>query len=180
MGEEKKALLLWEIMLNQHLPPSLFIYHHSDEKMLKGCRQKWQKRSFFFPADMFPDCCKGSFWNVEPAATIAASTASLATQEFKLPPNSIRKEAMVTFSLSSAAGFQVLFIWLLLIFTRSSFIFRRRLFLKTEGESWQDLYLFLEGRVLCMDSHLLNCSVNSSQTGSECKQKGQGKHCSML
>lgn len=52
-------------------------------------------------------------------------------------------------------------------------------FLKAEGwvGSWQDPYLCLEGRALCMDAHLLGHSANISLlTGRESKQEGQGKH----
>lgn len=77
----KKGHTLWQTMLNQHPPPSLFIYHHPDKKKKNAekrrCSQKWQERSFF-PADMFPDCCRGSFWNGEPAASVAAGTGSSA------------------------------------------------------------------------------------------------------
>lgn len=54
--------------------------------------------------------------------------------------------------------------------------------LKGEGQTGpsQDLYLYLEGKVLCMDAHLLCCSDNiSSLTWRESKQEGQGKHSTL-
>lgn len=52
-------------------------------------------------------------------------------------------------------------------------------FLKAEGwiGPWQDPYLYLKGRALCMDAHLLGRSANiSSLTGRDSKQEGQEKH----
>lgn len=57
-------------------------------------------------------------------------------------------------------------------------------FLKAEGwiGPWQDPYLCLEGRMLCLNAHLLGYSANiSSPTVRESKWEGQGKqsilHC---